>query len=671
MNPVAMTLLLLLALAFFANTIAARWWLLRAAEPDCRTDRPWARLRALLVIGFGQQRLLRERGAGLMHLGIFAGFLVVSLRTLTLIGRGFAPDFHLPLLGDGPGLIYATLKDIFAVVVIVAVLYGLWRRLVTRPERLPLSAEGVLILLWIAALMLTDLLGDAALLRLRPDHPEAGYAFVSRALAGLFVGIDAAAARGWWQTMYWAHCVLVLGFLNYLPYGKHFHVLTSLPAVWLKRLTPPLASDLLQFEGRESFGVGRVEEFSWRRLLDLFTCTECGRCNEHCPTAVTGKPLRPKSLICDERDHLFSLGERLEAVGKLKARGRPAEAAALAASLERPRLAGDVNTDDTLWSCTTCGWCQTACPVVIEHVPHLIDQRRYLTLTEARVPAELQNALRGLENNSNPWNAPAAARADWIGEAPVPVLGTQGCAEWLFFVGCAGSFDERNRAVVRATCELFDRAGLDYAVLGLEEGCCGDPSRRLGHEYLFQMQARQNIETFKRYGARKFVTACPHCYNTLRNEYPQFGFEDVEVRHHSELLARLLAEGKLKLRGGDPLKLTYHDSCYLGRHNDIYDAPRELLRSVPGLELVEMKRRRREGFCCGAGGGRMFLEEKLGTRINHHRIAEAAGTGAREVASACPFCLTMLDDGVKETGREGSLVVRDLAETLRDRLADG
>ncbi len=669
MNAIAMSVLLFCALSMFIGTLADRWWLLRAGTPDNRFDNVRERLRSLLVLGFGQKRLLLERGAGWMHVAIFAGFIVIFTRTCTLIGRGFDADFHLPLLGGGLGLVYAAVKDTFAALVILAIAWGIWRRVVTRPSRLHLNVEGLLILVWIASLMVTDILADAALFALEPAHPERGWAWLSTAFSGFFDTGRPVATNLWLHGNYWAHIVLLLAFLNYLPFGKHFHVLTALPAVYLRRLSPQGTLEKMEFEGREQFGVGRIEDFSWRRILDMYTCTECGRCDDMCPAHLTGKPLHPREIITNERDHAWDLADHLVKVGKLKSQGRHAEAAVAINERERPALIGQVNDEEAIWACTTCGWCVSSCPVMIDHIPNIVDQRRHLVMMEAKVPAALQNALRGLENNSNPWNVSSAAREDWIGDLPVPRMRDKGSAAYLLFVGCAGSFDSRNMDVMRALVKLLDHAGIDYAVLGREEGCCGDPARRVGHEYLFQMQAPINIETFKRYNVRKVLTACPHCFNSIANEYPDFGLENVEVIHHSELLSELVRDGRLKLKPGADLKVTYHDSCYLGRHNEVYEAPRDVLTAVPGVTITEMPRHRREGFCCGAGGGRMFMEESLGTRINHNRIAEAAATGAAEVCTACPFCLTMLGDAIKETDRSEQLRARDIAEVLLDNLA--
>jgi len=666
MNPVVMSLLLLCALAFFIDTMAGRLWLLKAAEGTSRCDRPGERLRRLFAIGFGQQRLLYERAAGWMHLWIFFGFLAVSIRTVTLIGRGFAPEFNLPLFDGGLGLAYAALKDAFEVIVLCAVLYGVWRRLVVRPERLHLSYEAVVILLWIGALMVTDLIGDAALFALYPDHHEAGWAFVGTALSGWFSGAPET-AQSWLTWMFWIHVVLVLAFLNYLPYGKHFHVLTALFNVYTMKLDPPAVVEKMEFEGRESFGVGKLEDHHWRGLLDMFTCTECGRCTVHCPAAVTGKALRPRELITDQRDELYRLAKPIEAVGKARHAGRTEEATAAAAAIERAPLAGGVVADDVLWACTTCGYCQTVCPVSIEHIDHVVGLRRHLMMMEARMPSEFATAIKGLETNSNPWNVGAAGREDWIGDLPVPRLRDKGRAEYLLFTGCAGSFDERNKDVVRALCRLLLAADVDFAVLGTDEGCCGDPARRSGHEYLFQMQAQQNVDTFKKYEVGKVVTACPHCFSVIRNEYSQFDWRAKDVIHHSQLLAELIRDGKLKVESGAAAKVTYHDSCYLGRHNDVYAEPRAVVDAL-GAPRVEMPRHGRDGFCCGAGGGRMWMEEHPEHRVNMERTREALKCNAETIAVACPYCMTMFEDGLKDLNAADKARVKDVAEIIAEAL---
>jgi Fe-S oxidoreductase len=439
--------------------------------------------------------------------------------------------------------------------------------------------------------------------------------------------------------------------------------------VLLMKLDSAAVQDRMEFEGKESFGVGKLEDYSWRRMLDMYSCTECGRCVVHCPAAETGKPLKPRDLICDQRDHLYDIAPQLETVGKYKSVGDTARATALADKIVREVLPGGVIDPEVIWACTTCGYCQTVCPVVIEHIGHITDMRRYLTMTLAQMPQELTVAMKGLETNSNPWNVGSGARADWIGELDVPLMSSKGSAEYLLFVGCAGAYDERNKDVLRGLCRLMNKAGVDYAVLGTEEGCCGDPTRRMGNEYLFEMQAQQNVQTFQRYKVQKVVTACPHCFNMLANEYPQFDLQDVEVIHHSQLLTELITDGRLKVDKKAGAKVTYHDSCYLGRHNDVYAPPRDVVDAL-GLQRVEMERHGRDGFCCGAGGARMFMEEDIGERINQVRVAEAAETGAQEVCTACPFCLTMIGDGIKETDREDSLKALDLVELVERQLID-
>jgi len=676
MNPWLTGLLLLVALSFFAFTLVRRLVPLFGLRRVDRVDRGAERLRALLRFGFGQARL-PDRGEvvpGLMHVTLFAAFLVLALRTVTLFGMGFSRGFELPLVGSGASLgpAFDFLKDVLVLLALAAGLGFLWRRLVTKPDRVTRSFEGVLILLFIVGLMVTEIGFDGAQRlsgAVRWDWAHPAGSLGAAGLGALSLGPASSQVVG--LSCFWLHLVIILVFLNFLPFGKHFHILTALPTVYLRRLPPAGALRKLDLESENAeYGAKTARDLSWKEGLDTYSCTECGRCQTFCPTYVTGKPLSHKEVNRTIRHHLVERAPELTAV----ARARD-EASRQAAAEALPPLVGGVLPADTVWACTTCGWCETACPVFIENIPRLVDMRRYQVLVESSFPEEAARVFKNIETQGNPWGIGSNRRADWCEDLAIPRASEGPDFEWLFFVGCAGAFDDRQKKVSRAIVKLLRAAGVKFAILGEEETCNGEAARRLGNEYLYQTQAAANVERLNAYGVKKILTQCPHCLNTLKNELPQFGGH-YEVAHHTEVIARLVAEGRLRPAEASSLAgqpVTFHDPCYLARWNGVTEAPRQALGAVPNLSLREMARSRTQGFCCGAGGGRMWLEEKLGTRINQNRVEEATralGQGG-VVATGCPFCLTMLRDGVNELGREEKLRVLDVAEIVAEGIGAG
>jgi len=660
--------------AFFVRNACRLIRYLSVGKKEDRLGRIGGRVRDLVVVGVGQSKILREPVAGLMHAVIFWGFLVITIGSAEMIVAGIVPGFSLAFLGPLHGPI-VFLAELFSVLILAAVLFAFWRRLVLQPKRL-VSAEthprhskldALFILGLIFVLMVTLLTMDLA-----PGARGSGadrFAVFSGAVgsalrgAGLSEDAIATVARVSW----WIHLLGILFFLNYLPYSKHLHVLTSLPNVFLAakgrgELKPMDFED----ESAEKFGATDVDDLTWKQLLDSYTCTECGRCTAVCPANLTGKPLSPRKIVTDTRARIFEkapLVLRMRAGDGAANDPRDEEKAILEKTLVDHWV-----TEGELWACTTCGACEQECPVAIEHVGSIVEMRRGLVLNEGRLPEEAQLALRNLETRGSPWGFGAEDRAGWAEGLDVRILGEGDRAEWLLWVGCAGSFDERAKKVTRAVAKLFEAAGLDYGILGPAEECTGDPARRMGNEYLAQEFIRRNVETLKTHGVRKICTICPHCFNTLGNEYPRFG-GDFEVHHHSRLLATLLAQGKIRTRtDGNPLRVTVHDSCYLGRYNGEYEAPRGILRAVGGIEIAEMARSRSRGLCCGAGGGRMWMEEAADQRVNVERSREALETGAGVIATSCPFCMTMLEDGLKTHDAEERVRVRDLAEILLEAL---
>ena len=617
------------------------------AKPSDRSGEVPARLRNEAVVALGQRKLLQRLVPGLMHAFIFWGFIVllptILMAMIAIPDRGGT----IPWLGRQGW--FALMVDVFCVLVLAGVVTAVLIRKIQRPARFEGShmGEADLILALIAGIVATLLLWHAALIALGLNEWGAGWSPVSNALSNLFGG--GSGTHDAERVLVWAHIAIVLSFLAYLPNSKHLHIATAVVNVYFGRTRARGRLEPLRFdeEGPEEdmrLGSGTVADMTWKQVVDTYSCTECGRCQDVCPAWATGKALSPKLLIMGLRDQLFAEGPQvLEA-----------------AEFEPSPLVPNAVTDEVVWDCVTCGACVRECPVSIEHIDHIVDLRRHLVMNEARFPSEAEPMLRDVERSSNPWGKPQSDRAAWAEGLGVRVLEPGDPApDVLYWVGCAASFDERARTSAESTARLLAAAGVDFAILGPREACTGDPARRMGNEYVFQSFAEQNVETLNESGAKKIVTSCPHCFNTLANEYPDFG-GSYEVVHHSELLAELVREGRLSPSAGDR-RITYHDSCYLARHNDVLAEPRELVAAVG--QPVEMARTGKRTFCCGAGGAHMWMEER-GRPINEERVREAAETGAETLAVACPYCTIMLDDGVRTSGRD--LRVADVATLLAE-----
>ncbi|MGZ4273415.1 MAG: (Fe-S)-binding protein [Solirubrobacteraceae bacterium] len=654
-----------MSVSLFAVRVRFLVALLGAGAPLERTgDRP-RRAGHEATIVLGQRKLLQRIGPGLIHAFIFWGFLVLGPTIIVAMIGVVDKHATFPWLGHQGW--YAFLVDLFAVLVLIGVVSALWIRKVQRPRRFEGShlGEADLILALIATIATTLLLWHATRIALGLNEWPASSAPVSNLLSKLFA--DDGLTRVLERVFVWAHVITILAFLAYLPRSKHLHIASAAFNVWYGRTGPGGRLEPLRFDDPDipeediRFGAGTAADLTWKEMLDTFSCTECGRCQDACPAFATGKVLSPKLLIMGLRDQVFSDGGAIvrARAGGAADGGDGSPAGGGGVGLDLVSLVPNAVPEESVWDCVTCGACVQACPVSIEHVDHIVDLRRHLVMVESSFPSEAEPMLRDVERASNPWGKAQSERADWADGLGVRILEPGDTApEYLYWVGCASSFDERARTTAESTVKLLQRAGVDFAILGAREACTGDPARRIGNEYVFQAFAEQNVATLNEAGVTKIIANCPHCFNTLGNEYPDFG-GNYEVIHHSELLSRLVADGRLAPKRSQELSVTYHDSCYLARHNDVLDAPRDLVGAVG--TPVEMARSGKQTFCCGAGGAHMWMEERA-SAINENRVREAADTGAGTLAVACPYCTVMLDDGVQSVGAQ--LRVADVATLL-------
>ncbi|MFN9302006.1 MAG: (Fe-S)-binding protein [Candidatus Kapaibacterium sp.] len=698
--------LMLMAIAggVFARSAARLLQYLSFAKPEIRWDNIPARIKQTLLVGFAQTKILRDKVAGPIHAGIFWGFLILLAAATESVLEGIHPALGLNFLGP----IYSVMSiliDIFCLMIIAGTMMSLWRRYISKIKRLQVEAEKVeaaMILLTIFSIVTSLLFQNSARVAMDADFSWAVRPVSSFIAQTLFSGFSYGTLHFIFEACWWIHIILILGFTNYLPYSKHLHVLTSIPNVFFSKITYPNVLEKIDFEQDNitRFGINDIEDFSWKTILDGYTCTHCGRCTSVCPANTTGKVLDPREIIVQIHHRTMEKGplqskiadyalnasrqERKQAAEHILTGISTAEYTELEQeiftevlneqeqNIWNKKLIGDYVNPDALWQCTTCGACMQECPVNIEHVPAIVGMRRSMVMMESAFNEEsviLPDIYGNMENNSVPWGGFSESdRAAWAEGTGIKTAAEDADMEVLFWVGCAGSFDDRAKKITLAFAELMTLAGINFRILGTEERCTGDPARRSGNEYLADMLTKMNVETLNMYNVKNIVTTCPHCFNTLKNDYPQFG-GNYEVSHHSQYIRSLVSSGRLhidKNSGISEQAIAYHDSCYLGRYNDEYEAPRATLTNIPGLEILEVERSESRGFCCGAGGARMFMEEHVGERVNVNRTNELLATGADTIAVNCPFCTTMITDGVKAAEKIDSVRVRDISEIILD-----
>ncbi|EMT46048.1 (Fe-S)-binding protein [Anoxybacillus flavithermus] len=638
------------------------------------------RLQNIWVNVFGQKKLLKDKKSGIIHVMFFYGFILVQFGAIDFIIKGLIPGAHLPLGPLYPAFTF--FQEIVTLLILVAVLWAFYRRYIEKLVRLKRDLKAGLVLIFIGGLMLSVLFGNG-MGRIWHNEGTSWSEPVASAIALAFGWVGETGAAVLFFVAWWVHLLILLTFLVYVPQSKHAHLIAGPINVFFSRLTRPKLEKInFEDETQESFGVGKIEDFKQTQLIDLYACVECGRCTNMCPATGTGKMLSPMDLILKLRDHLTEKGAAITskapwvptfAFANTKGNQLAFMAQGMqeqAATIELPNLIGDVITEEEIWACTTCRNCEDQCPVMNEHVDKIIDLRRYLVLTEGKLNPDAQRAMTNIERQGNPWGLNRKEKENWRElreDVRIPTVKEMQKAgeefEYLFWVGSMGSFDNRSQKIALAFARLLNEAGVKFAILGNKEKNSGDTPRRLGNEFLFQELATANISEFEKAGVKKIVTIDPHAYNTFKNEYPDFGFE-AEVYHHTELLAKLVAEGRLVPKYEVNEVVTFHDSCYLGRYNDVYDAPRQILKAIPGVKLVEMARHRETGMCCGAGGGLMWMEETTGTRINVARTEQALEVNPTVISSGCPYCLTMLSDGTKAKEVEEKVGTYDVAELL-------